>query len=72
MNDRFKMLKELADSLEDLVDRSSLSDVLEALEGMCDEKADHVATNWQDRPLSKQWAKAARAIGRASQSVEGI
>ena len=72
MNDRFQMMRELAAELEALIDRSSLSDVLEALEGICDEKAEHVSTNWQDRDLSNAWGKAARAVGRVNGAIDGL
>lgn len=49
--------------LEMLVDATSLQGVLMALSEICDEKAEHVQTNWQDRGLARQWATACGAIG---------
>ena len=48
--------------LEELVDLHGMYGVLNALAGVADAKAEHIATNWQDIPLSKQWAKTAQAI----------
>lgn len=50
------------DALEVLVDRYGLTRTLEALAEICEEKACHVAENWQDEKLATQWDKAADAI----------
>ncbi len=57
-------VRELADQLEPLIDRSSLATVLEALSQVCWEKADHLRSNWQDRATAKCWHKAGQAIDR--------
>lgn len=43
------------DALEALLDRTSVSAVLAALADLCGEKAQHIAENWQDRPLYESW-----------------
>jgi hypothetical protein len=53
---------ELVNELEALVDANSISEVLMALALVCFEKAEHVATNWQDKKLAKQWERAGAAI----------
>lgn len=45
-------------ALEFLIDRTSVVEVLEALAGICQEKADHVATNWQDHGMARDWNAA--------------
>lgn len=50
------------EQLEMLVDAHSMADVLDALEIIANEKAVHISENWQDRPLAKLWANAARQI----------
>ena len=48
--------------LENLVDGSSLHDVLSALANICGEKSVHIAENWQDVALAKRWNQRAMAI----------
>jgi hypothetical protein len=48
--------------LEELVDLHGMYQVLNALAKVADAKAEHIATNWQDIPHSKQWAHTAQAI----------
>lgn len=55
--------------LEDLIDSCGLSNVLESLGDICFEKADHVASNWQDDNLSKLWNRAATHCNSAASRV---
>jgi hypothetical protein len=48
--------------LESLIDRTSLQEVLMGLSEICSEKADHVETNWQDKPLARALRTVERAI----------
>lgn len=43
------------DALEALVDRHTAKGVLNALSQICEDKAEHVRTNWQDENLAKNW-----------------
>jgi len=45
--------------LEGLVDKHGLATVVDGLACICSGKADHIASNWQDRALSRAWDKAA-------------
>jgi hypothetical protein len=47
----------LADQLEAIVDKTSLSEVLEALAQVCCEKSNHLESNWQDKATAKEWLK---------------
>lgn len=47
----------LADDLEAIVDRTSLSAVLESLAYVCSEKAEHLLTNWQDETSADAWER---------------
>lgn len=58
--------QELIQALEPMVDASGLADVVLALARMCNEKAEHLATNWQDASAAKQWDKAASLLDRVS------
>ena len=58
--------QELCDTLESLVDRNTLSVVLQALANVCDAKADHVEANWQDKALARNWTRMAKHFDRIS------
>ena len=53
--------------LESMVDTHGLLYVVQALENMCHEKAEHVRVNWQDNATAKAWERAARACYKDSQ-----
>jgi hypothetical protein len=55
----------LAEQLEEIIDSHGITNVLEAIEQVCYEKAEHVQSNWQDRPLAKAWEKVATKLGVA-------
>lgn len=46
------------EQLEAIIDSHTLSDVLAALGNICDEKANHITENWQDRQTARPWIKA--------------
>jgi len=52
----------LADTLESLVDAKGMTTVLETLAQIASEKADHIATNWQDTGLAKEWDRLAARL----------
>lgn len=52
-----------------MVDRYGLSAVLNELANICNGKADHIATNWQDAPSAKFWERDARVIAAAEAKV---
>jgi hypothetical protein len=56
--------------LEQLVDASSLADVLDDLGWICQAKADHIAHNWQDAPLAARWERAASRLATQYQRAE--
>jgi len=49
--------------LEGMIDRCGLSSVLMALSEVCGAKSEHIATNWQDKDMAKDWATLEGAIG---------
>jgi len=55
-----------APTLEQLVDALGLDQVLEHLSALCVAKADHLATNWQDKAGADAWTKAASRLEMAS------
>jgi hypothetical protein len=54
--------------LEQFIDGSSLFAVLELIEVICEEKADHIASNWQDERLARAWQHAAYRVNLAANS----
>ena len=50
------------DELERLMDSSSVGAMLTAMADICEEKADHIRENWQDKPLSECWDEAASSL----------
>ena len=58
------MMGELDDVLARLVDAHGLHKVCTALMAICYGKAEHPATNWQDRITARQWENAAKGHGR--------
>lgn len=64
----------VTETLESLIDQTSLLDVLVALELVCAEKADHIRHNWQDAKLAKDWDRASKVCGDAARhkSVQAL
>ena len=56
-------------ALESLVDRYTLTGVLDALHVLCHAKAEHLRTNWQDDTSARTWDRDARVIERAALKV---
>jgi hypothetical protein len=59
-------IKEQEKALEAMIDSESLARVLENLETVCLEKAEHLRTNWQDEAAAKSWESLALRIDRAA------
>ena len=51
-------------ALETLVDRTSLTAVIEALASIAYVKAEHLRSNWQDEQGAKVWARAGRFLSK--------
>jgi hypothetical protein len=54
--------------LEQFIDGSSLFAVLEMIEVICEEKADHIMANWQDEKSARCWQRAAYRLAQATNS----
>jgi hypothetical protein len=52
--------------IEELVDHSSLFDVLMALAETASYKAEHISSNWQDEALAAAWARAAQCLDQTA------
>lgn len=53
--------------LEAMVDKHGLLYVVQALELLCHEKAEHLRVNWQDHNTARAWETAGKACYKASQ-----
>ena len=56
-------------ALETLIDRTSVSAVLESLGEICSEKAEHIRENWQDTQLARDWDAMALQMGLAHRAI---
>lgn len=45
--------------VEQLIDEVGLQTVLDAMAIVCNEKSEHIASNWGDKPLAGQWGNTA-------------
>lgn len=57
------------ETLEHMMDRSSLATVLETLAEIASEKAEHIRTNWQDSATAAHWDIGARAVNKAAARI---
>jgi hypothetical protein len=57
---------ELSDTLEDVLDRTNPSIVVEMLADICHEKAAHILEMWQDPNLAQDWEKAGTYLNRVA------
>jgi len=53
--------QEKIEALEHMIDAHGIHRVLLALEVISGDKAEHVRTNWQDKPLARCWDNVAKA-----------
>ena len=53
-------------ALEQILDQSRLSDVLNALAAVCHGKAEHLRSNWQDASTGRAWDRAADRLAEVA------
>ncbi len=63
-------LKRLVGALEGISDGVGFASVLDALATLASEKAEHLASNWQDRAAAKAWERVARLTATASDAAD--
>jgi hypothetical protein len=59
----------LAETLENAIDKFCLSEVIGHLVDICDEKATHLRSTWQDDNSAKQWDIASVKLGKVMDSI---
>jgi hypothetical protein len=62
--------QELKRNLELLLDHHGMHDLLGTLCAICDDKAEHLGTNRQDRATAREWIHAATQIERALRDID--
>jgi hypothetical protein len=55
--------------LENILDSTTLQDVLKTLADICYGKAEHLQVNWQDEEAARQWTLAALRVDNCSSKV---
>lgn len=66
------MTTDATTELETLVDRYGLANLVEMLAIVCEEKADHIRANWQDRITANAWAAASREFDRCAPRIKKL
>jgi hypothetical protein len=54
------------DTLEAIIDCTSVKAMLEAISDICGAKEEHIIANWQDEKTARVWAEACGYVGCAS------
>jgi hypothetical protein len=57
------------DTLEAIIDCTSVKAMLEAISDICGAKEEHLISNWQDEKTARIWAEACGHVGCASVDV---
>jgi hypothetical protein len=57
------------DNIEAIIDRVGLHNFIALTSVICFEKAEHIATEWQDTTLAKDWAKVGRLLDNLLEQV---
>jgi hypothetical protein len=63
-------MNDMSLQLESLVDHAGLESILALLRDMCYAKANHIAVEWQDVALAKQWIAYGIHINSAACAVQ--
>lgn len=65
-----RISKDDRDDLEQILDRTGVKGLLEALAEIANEKESHVQESWQDAALAKRWSKLSTKFDRLAQTVD--
>jgi hypothetical protein len=55
--------------LEQLIDATSLVNVLNSIADTCSQKAEHIRTSYSDEGLAQLWDKRAKQVGLLADSI---
>lgn len=65
-----KISKDDRDDLEQILDRTGMRGLFEALAEIAGEKESHVQEAWQDAALAKRWSRLAVKLDKLAQSID--
>lgn len=68
--DMAKISRDDKDDLEQILDRTGVRGLFEALAEIASEKESHVQEAWQDRALAKQWAKLSTKFDKLAETID--
>lgn len=57
-----KNRQEMMDQIEAMIDAHKVDGVLDIIADICQQKAEHLRSNWQDENAAKSWDRDARKI----------
>jgi len=60
---------DIEEFLESVIDINGMSFLLEKIGVICQKKAEHIRTNWQDVVLAEKWERAAGLIVTANADI---
>jgi hypothetical protein len=60
------------DTIERLIDKYSVADVLIMIGNICNKKAAHIQSNWLDEGLAIKWNKAGRVVKRSVKDLPKV
>lgn len=60
---------DLEKELEKLVDATGLQSIVEGLSRICHEKAEHIRSSYNDKPLARLWEKNGNLFGKFSSKI---
>ncbi len=72
MNTYNDMTAEDCATLEALIDKYNLSRVVGTIACIAADKADHIASNWQDKELSRLWSRFSRVLDKVAARIARI
>lgn len=58
------------DTIEEIIDRYSVSELLTAVAEICGEKAEHLRTAWQDNVAARTWDKDSTRITSCCHGIQ--
>jgi len=65
-----KISRDDQDDLEQILDRTGVKGLFEALAKIASEKESHVQEAWQDPSLAKRWARLSAKFDKLASSVD--
>jgi hypothetical protein len=64
--------QEIETAVEEILDRSSVLAMLEALGAICSAKAEHVQDVWDDRAMAMAWQRVGMIIDHAATRLDKL